>query len=420
MTRRRENYLFEGDFGLSALAGEMDAAPEPVDEDDVFRLAAGVAADGDGEGAVELGRDLDHLLRAGLSDDTLDTLWQAVTGNDSLPAATGADARDQLSRLATRYPAPPGTGNPAPEPETTSRADVIAEVNAWAADPASGTGEPGTGLPAALPAALTTIADHAGEDLAVRLLIRVLKTRRVLVPKERFDRLADLGRRFGHPGPLLYDELSVAWPPIDPARRDGEGDFGLSGLTSWFSWEWTEPTALDRLRVAVAAGNATQTPGSAAALLLVDVQHLLESPLSDGTLATLWREATGGVHDPGRTGVGAREWLGTVADECRARLAEVAPDYRPVTPPVDQEHQDAVLREVRESAAEIGDGPAAALKEVVTRVDPDLGYRLLLRLLASRTAPLTEEAYERHVVLCRHFRLGAEHVSEAVELLLHR
>ncbi|MFE4589236.1 hypothetical protein [Streptomyces laurentii] len=405
---------------MSALAGEMAAAPEPLDEDDVFRLAADVAADGDGEGAVELGRDLDHLLRAGLSDDTLDTLWQAVTGGCGLPAATGADTRDQLSRLAKRYPGPPETGTPAPERETTSRADVIAEVRAWAADPASGTDEPGTALPAALPAALTAIADHAGEDLAVRLLIRVLKTRRVLVSKERFDRLADFGGRFGHPGPLLYDELSVAWPPIDPARRDGEGDFGLSRLTSWFSWEWPEPTALDRLRVAVAADDATQAPGSVAAFVLVDVLRLEESPLSDDTLATLWHEATGRAHDPGRGGSGAREWLATIAGECRARLAEAAPDFRLVTPRVDQEHRDAVLREVRESATVTGDGPAAALKEVVTRVDPDLGYRLLLRLLATRAAPLTEEAYERHVVLCRHFRLGAEHVSEAVELLLHR
>ncbi|MFE6101382.1 hypothetical protein ACFVQ4_15595 [Streptomyces laurentii] len=259
---------------MSALAGEMAAAPEPLDEDDVFRLAADVAADGDGEGAVELGRDLDQLLRTGLSDDTLDTLWQAVTGGCGLPAATGADTRDQLSRLAKRYPGPPESGTPAPERETTSRADVIAEVSAWAADPASGTDEPGTALPAALPAALTAIADHAGEDLAVRLLIRVLKTRRVLVPKERFDRLADFGGRFGHPGPLLYDELSVAWPPIDPARRDGEGDFGLSRLTSWFSWEWPEPTALDRLRVAVAADDATQAPGSVAAFVLVDVLRL--------------------------------------------------------------------------------------------------------------------------------------------------
>ncbi|MEU3075529.1 hypothetical protein [Streptomyces laurentii] len=413
MARQHEEYrqLFEGDFGLSALAGGIAASTEPIDQNDMFRLAASVAADGDGEGAVELGRDLDRLLRAGLSDDTLGTLWQAVTGDGRFPAATGADVRDQLSRLATRYPAPPGTGAPAPERETTSRADVIAEVRASAADPASA---------AALPAALTVIVDHAGEDLALRLLIRVLKTRRVLVTKERYDRLTALGRRFGYPGPLVYDGLSVAWPPIDPARRDGEGDFGLSGLASWFSWEWPEPTACDRLRVAVAADEEAHTPGSAAALVLVDVLRLLDSPLSDDTLATLWREATGRAHDPGRIGTGARDWLKTIADECRARLAEVAPDYRPTTPPVDEEHQDAVLRQVRESAAVTGDGPAAALEEVVTRVDAELGYRLLLRLLAARTTPLSEEEYERHVALCRHFRFGAEYVAEAVELLRHR
>ncbi|MEU8538873.1 hypothetical protein AB0C52_02560 [Streptomyces sp. NPDC048717] len=411
MTRRRENYLFEDDFGLSALAGEMAASSEPIDENDMFRLAASVAADGDGEGAVELGRDLDCLLRAGLSDDVLGTLWQAATGDDRLPAAIGADARDLLSRLAMSYPAPSGTGAPAPEPDTTSRADVIAEVRASAADPAGG---------AALSAALMVIVDHADEDLGLRLLIRFLKTRRVLVAKERYDRLTALGRRFDYSGPLVYDGLSVAWPPIDPARRDGEGDFGLSDLTWWFSWKWMEPTARDRLRVAVAADEEAHTPGSGAALVLVDVLRLLDSPLSDDTLATLWREATRRAYDPGRIGIGARDWLKTIADECRARLAEVAPDYRPVTPPVDEEYQDAVLREVRESAAVTGDGPAAALEEVVTRVDPELGYRLLLRMLAARTTPLGEEEYERHVALCRHFRFGAAYEAEAVELLRHR
>ncbi|MFH8477080.1 hypothetical protein [Streptomyces sp. NPDC018000] len=423
MARQREEYgkLFEGDFGLSALAGGIAASPEPLDEDGVLRLAVEVAADGDGEGAVELGLDLARLLETDLPDEILDTVWTAVTGDDRRPTATGADTRDRLSRLATRYPVPPGTGAPGPGRETESRADVIAEVRASdlghaAAESASVTDEPD----AALPTALTTIVDHTDEGLGLRLLLRALKTRRVLVAKERYDRLTALGKRLGYPGPLVYDGLRVAWLPIDPTRRDGEGDFGLSELTSWFSWEWTEHTARDRLRAAVAAEDAAATPGSAAALMLVDSHRLLESPLSDDTIATLWHGATGGVHDPGRLGLSPRDWLGTVAEACRAHLAEVAPGHRHTTPPVDTVHRDAVLREVREAASTLGDAPTAAVEDVVTRVDPDLGYRLLLRLLTVRAAPLTEERYARHLALCHHFRYGAEHVAEAVELLRHR
>ncbi|MFJ5726446.1 hypothetical protein [Streptomyces sp. NPDC093149] len=425
MARQREEYgeLFEGDFGLSALAGGIAASPEPLDQDGVIRLAAEVAADGDGEGAVELGLDLNHLLETGLSDEILDTVWTAVTGDDRRSTATRADTRDRLSRLAARYPIPPGAGAPGPERETKSRADVVAEVRASAADlghaaaePTSGTDEPG----AALPAALTTIVNHTDEGLGLRLLLRALKTRHLLVTKERYDRLTALGRQLGYPGPLVGDGLSVAWPPIDPARRDGEGDFGLSALTAWFSWEWAEPTARDRLRAAAAADDAAQTPGSAAALLLVDSLRLLQSPLPDDTIATLWHEATGGAHDPGRLGLSPRDWLRTITEACRAHLAEVAPGHRHTTPPVDPAHQDTVLREVRESAAVLGEAPTAAVEDVVTRVDPDLGYRLLLRLLAVRAAPLTEKGYARHLALCRHFHYGAEHVAEAVELLQHR
>ncbi|WP_051715508.1 hypothetical protein [Streptomyces bikiniensis] len=203
-----------------------------------------------------------------------------------------------------------------------------------------------------------------------------------------------------------------------------EGDFGLSALTSWFPWDGPGTTAQDCLRGAVAADDAARTPGSAAAVLLVDVLRLLESPLSDETIAALWRGATGGRHDIAYLRLGPREWLRTIADACRARLVEVAPDHRPAAPPADTARQDAVLREVRDADALLTGAPDApatltAVEEVVSRVDPDLGYRLLLRLLGTRRVHLTEERYARHLALCEHFGYGTEHVSEGVELLRH-
>ncbi|MEV7448658.1 hypothetical protein ACWD6Q_10220 [Streptomyces nigra] len=42
-----------------------------------------------------------------------------------------------------------------------------------------------------------------------------------------------------------------------------------------------------------------------------------------------------------------------------------------------------------------GTEAAAVLEQVVTRVDPDLGFRLLLRMLNVLSVPLTEDEYAR-------------------------
>ncbi|MFG2837377.1 hypothetical protein ACGFZH_26080 [Streptomyces zaomyceticus] len=58
------------------------------------------------------------------------------------------------------------------------------------------------------------------------------------------------------------------------------------------------------------------------------------------------------------------------------------------------------------------------MARVVTEVDPDLGLRLLVRLLAVLAVPLAEERYARFRTLGERFGYGAWHVSEALEPLV--
>ncbi|MFD7472209.1 hypothetical protein ACFV8Z_08455 [Streptomyces sp. NPDC059837] len=129
----------------------------------------------------------------------------------------------------------------------------------------------------------------------------------------------------GFPGPLVYDGLNVLWPPIDTARRDASGDFGLSALTSWFEGDWQESTAHERVRQAAAADDSAQTPGSAAALLLADARRLLDSSLRTETIKVLWLSATGRGYNIDHLGIDARDWLRLIKDMCEERLREIPP-----------------------------------------------------------------------------------------------
>ncbi|MCX4825393.1 hypothetical protein OG883_37190 [Streptomyces sp. NBC_01142] len=96
--------------------------------------------------------------------------------------------------------------------------------------------------------------------------------------------------------------------------------------------------------------------------------------------------------------------------------------------PVRAELTGAVLRELREVKPLLADKTvsphrhgipgttaATALEEVATRVDPDLGYRLFLRLLRVLSVPLAEEQYARYQALGEEFGYGECHVCDRVE-----
>lgn len=55
---------------------------------------------------------------------------------------------------------------------------------------------------------------------------------------------------------------------------------------------------------------------------------------------------------------------------------------------------------------------ARALEQVVSEVDPDLGFRLFLPVLLALGMPLTEERYARYKALGERFGYGEFHVSQ--------
>ncbi|MEV8065252.1 hypothetical protein AB0P32_03745 [Streptomyces sp. NPDC085995] len=438
MARRRERYgvLYEGDFGLSALAEKLSVADPVPDEAQSLSLASELAAFADGEGAVELGVDVRCLLNSPLPDDVIRTAWLAATHGRFDPAACESGVRGWLRRLAEHWPErergqPLGQWLGRPDiTEEELRTAVVAEIRASAGllgRCVAGSGH--RGLPSgAVAESLEAIVRESDGDLGLRLFLRVLKTYGVPVDKEQYDRLMALDTALGFPGPLVYDGLDVTWPPLDTARRDASADFGLSALTSWFE-HWQEDTAHERVRQAAAADDSAQTPGTAAALLLADTHRLLDSSLTTRTIEVLWLSASGRGYDIGQAGVDARDWLRLIRDVCEERLREVAPRYRHDAPPPRTDLRDAVLRELREAAplltdVEIsphwkpipGTSALAAVEEVVTHVDADLGFRLFLRLLHVVSPPLTDEQYSRCRTLGRRFGYGEDHVAEASDV----
>ncbi|MFI7020810.1 hypothetical protein [Streptomyces sp. NPDC050164] len=438
--RRRPSGLYEGDFGLSALTERLSASAERVDEAGARGLAAAVADDCEGEGAVELGVDLLCLLDSTLPEEVIRTAWLAATRHRFDPADWGMTMRGWLRRLADLHPAHPRgkahSYRPESFPSTIGEEElcesVIREIRTSALELTHAMAGSGAPLPESVPEALEGIVKESDAELGFRLLLRVLKTYRVPVTKEQYDRLMVLDTRLRYPGPLVYDGLNVQWPQIDTTRRDATGDFGFSELTSWFAGHWHDHTARETVRRAAANDDTAQTPGSAAALLLQDTVRLLESPLSPDTITTLWLAASDRGFSIDRAGIDARAWLETIMEVCRERLREVAPSYPQVMPPLRADFTGPVLQEIHDVTPLLADravspgwheipGPAAAeaMEQVVTRVDPDLGYRLLLRLLQVLALPLTEQQYARYRTLGEQLGYGEFHVSE-LELLVRQ
>lgn len=98
--------------------------------------------------------------------------------------------------------------------------------------------------------------------------------------------------------------------------------------------------------------------------------------------------------------------------------------------PARTELADTVLREVRETAPAVADKAASrhwhpvpatdvmdALEHVVTRIDPDLGFRLFLRVLNTLSVRLTQEQYDRYMAIGERFGYGEYHVSDVDHLI---
>ncbi|MFG3488435.1 hypothetical protein [Streptomyces sp. NPDC047972] len=422
MERVREVYYDDhgADFGLSGYAGELAGRTGlRLDEDVTLALAAAQAADED----VQLGRDVRTLLESGLPDGTLHTVWLAAARRRFDPAREGTDVRSWLRRVSDACPlqdperAPdetPGLAEARPVvTEAELRDAVTAEIEANAA---------GLHLAVAVPdvvPALLRVVRGADADLGLRLFLRVAKSYSVLLGKDAYDRLTDLGRRLAYPPDAVQRALEVRWPPVDPGRRDlGIGRFGVQMLAAVFrGTDWPHLGTVRENLARVIDTDYGDVPGSYAAVLLEDLRRLLDSALSDAALSTLWRAATRRTYVTGQDEFDAdvRAWLESVAEECREVLARVDPGYAPYVSPARTDATEAVLRELREAGDdEPADVRAAVplLVDVVTTVDPDLGFRLLLQLLSAHAVPVTGARRARFLELAGRLGYGPEHVAD--------
>ncbi|MFF4400093.1 hypothetical protein [Streptomyces sp. NPDC001480] len=434
---------YDSDFGLSGLTesfalstppGTADAAlalvteklaayegETPVDmsgferlsEDERHILGYDVFHDDFGY-AEELRADLGKLLDSPLSDEVLGAVWLAATGGVWDPRAHGTGARDWLARMdatcAARPPRKVEGRAPAPTwsywrlpPVETVRDAILAEIRASADE-----------LPGLAPA-LEEVATRADLDLGFRLYLRALKTAGVPVPEERCNRFGDLSVPFGYHFQVVYEGLTVVWRPLEVARRLFDDDFGFSELARQFDpvWERCEPAPELLHRTVTADGY--HIPGVQALVLWEDTVRLLRAPLSDDTLTTVWAAASNS--NPDRFGTAGRDWLRRITEVCRARLTEVAPEHTPTLPKVRADLVDAVLHELREAAPLLEPKHATALEQVVVQVDPDLGFRLLLRVLHVASRSLTKRQYARCQTLGERFGYGEDHVPYAIEHL---
>ncbi|WP_034091503.1 hypothetical protein [Streptacidiphilus albus] len=186
-------------------------------------------------------------------------------------------------------------------------------------------------------------------------------------------------------------------------------DFGLTGFAKYFGL----PERHDQASTLALAARLGERYGPwLSNWLLADVRLLLDSPLPDETLRTLWLGAAEARFDPAGEGTGIRDWLEQLADvagACRDRTFRISGE------PADAGLREAVLAEldgVGPALAEavVTSGYAAplpdlvpALRRVVVEVDPDLGFRLLLRALKAYFMPISEVRYQRLLTLGERF-----------------
>ncbi|MEU0659437.1 hypothetical protein [Streptomyces lavendulocolor] len=422
MAHPREVHYYDHseDFGFSGLAGTLCArAALRLDGPVVLALAVAQAADEDDR----LGRDVRLLLDSPVPDEALGAVWLTAVRRCFDPAAEGTGPRAWLRRLADVCPPRTPERNPyemaaldkvrPSVPEEELRTTVSVEIEAAAAGL-----ERCVAVPGIVPALSRTVHE-ADADLGFRLFLRALKAYSVPVAKEQYDRLVAIGELLAFPGAAVHEGLHVRWPPLDPGRRDaGTGRSGLPLLAAVLNgtdWQY-RGTVRENTRRLVHA-DAGEIPGTQAAVLLQDAQRLLASPMSGEAVTTLWRTAAARSYVTGMDEFDAdgRAWMERVVQECREYLAQVDPVYSPSLSPARTDLAEAVLRAVREAAcadaAEVRH-VAPVLEEVVTTVDPDLGFRFLLQILSTHDVPVPDARRDRYRAVARRLGYGAERFDD--------
>lgn len=207
-------------------------------------------------------------------------------------------------------------------------------------------------------------------------------------------------------------------------RHRFDFDFGFSLLSEFFNGPWDHGRTVDAaLAFAVRDRTKDELPGTSAAAILEDTLRLLESPLPGSALSTLWLGATQRGYDLEALRVDGRDWLRQVARVCTEELRVVAP-WRVADPP--EPVRGDLTATVMGELADIGHslsvrtegyshfevaGVLPALESVVTQVDPDLGFRLLLRTVSAYCVPIGQVRFERYEDLGEQFGFGEFHVN---------
>ncbi|MFB8078789.1 hypothetical protein [Streptomyces sp. NPDC056013] len=421
MARTREVYVYDyaADFGLSGFAGTLCARSTlRLDGPVVLDIAESEAEDDD----HRLGADARLLLESPLPDDVLRTVWLAAVRRCFDPAEEGTDTRSWLDEVAELCP-PRAPERDSYEvrsldetrpvvPEEALRTTVAAEIESAAVGL-----ELRVAVPGIVPALLRVVRE-ADADLGFRLFLRALKAYSVPVDADTYDRLFALGDALAYPPAAVHEGLAVRWRPLDPGRRDfAHGRYGLPALAAVLrGTEWTYGGTPREHIQRVADDGPGHPPGAYAAVLLDDAWRILDSALPGEAVGLLWRTAAGRLHvlEEDDFDADGRAWLEQVSQVCHAHLAEVDPAYAPYLAPARTDLTEEVLREVREAVhtdAEQVRGVARVLEGVVTAVDPDLGFRLLLHLLDTYAVPVDETRRARHRALADRLGLGADHTG---------
>ncbi|MFF3097300.1 hypothetical protein [Streptomyces cyaneofuscatus] len=213
------------------------------------------------------------------------------------------------------------------------------------------------------------------------------------------------------------------------APRQTEWDFGLSRLTKFFFGPWSYDRTVDETIADAALAYSDEPAGEAALAILADAVRLERSSLSTEVITTVWTVASEGGYNLAYFGVDGRDWLRQVAAVCSDQVGQAGPAEPSAVEPVtaSEESVRAVVAAI--AAAEpalaakaetfFGHEPGEvvrALELVAAQVDPDLGFRLLLRVLDACRVPISEGQYAQYEALGEAFGYGRFHVSDVEHL----
>jgi hypothetical protein len=199
-------------------------------------------------------------------------------------------------------------------------------------------------------------------------------------------------------------------------ERYTEVNFGLTALTARIHDR--EGTVDDLIRAL-----ADSYDGMGARALLDDVLRLLEAPLTDPAVTALWNAATGGDYRIDRLGIDGRDWLHRIAEICVERIRKDDPAFVTAVPaPASGELTEAVLDEFRLVGPALAAAPSEypppmsevtpVLELTIVSAGPDLGFRLLLRILAEYWVPIDRPQYDRMLALGEALDYGEDLVND--------